>query len=67
MYHIKRDGNFLCIRGDKRRKRWTKGDNFASFSHAHNISQKHLKRSACSDCVKRYYDIVSKMNPPIIR
>lgn len=67
MIHIKRDGNWMCgaSKGINVKKHyWYKSHSHISFKDAHtaNLNSKY----ACTDCVKRYYLILSKLKNPII-
>ena len=62
-YHIKRDAAWLC-KADLGRPlaRFYKMDGYITFSQAHRSKLE----NCCKDCIKRYYEIVSKLDIPIM-
>jgi hypothetical protein len=62
-YHIKRDGAFLCKEKIRTKGLFMNKYNCISFSDAH---QRVDLNTCCEGCVKRYYEIVSKLKNPII-
>jgi hypothetical protein len=63
-YHIKRDGAFLCKEKIRTKGFFINKNNSISFSDAHKCVD--LKYNCCGSCIKRYYEIVSKLKNPII-
>lgn len=67
MYHIKRDGGWLCGL-DRRYPYLAKKEkrNYITFSQAHKVAWSNVNFCSCPDCRKRYYEILSKLKQPII-
>ena len=63
-YHIKRDGAWLCKADIGGHKFFYKHESHIEFSEAHRTDLE--KTHCCEKCIKRYYEIVSTMNPQII-
>ena len=62
MYHIKRDGGYLCKPGPLFRKQIDRGGAFITFSQAHKMEL----HGCCQACTKKYYEIVSKLDTPVV-
>jgi hypothetical protein len=61
-YHIKRDGAYLCKEKITNKRYWSNKYNFIPFSSAHANPLK----GCCKGCKKRYFEILSKLENPII-
>ncbi len=60
MYHIKRDGAWIC---GKSRKAWSySNQGTITFKQAHNLKLS----GCCEECKKRYYEILENLKGPII-
>ena len=60
MYHIRRDGGWIC---GKSKESWAyKHHGHVSFKHAHSLDLE----KCCGECKKRYYEILEKLKDPII-
>ena len=64
-YHIRRDGAWLCKKDITRSKTILKhlNERHVTFADAHKMGN---LKYCCKDCLKRYYEIVSNMDNPII-
>jgi len=68
MAHIKRDGAWLC-KGDigewaKLNKKYNSGE--ISFKDAHSYTSDQHEKHTCSECTKKYYEILDNLDEPII-
>ena len=61
MYHIRRDGGWICLQ-DKNKWR-KKRERHISFSIAHLSGD---LEGICNACKKRYYEILKNLKDPII-
>ena len=62
MFHIKRDGGNLCGNTYKGYKAYSS----VPFSFAHKLNLNNPNVGCCEKCLKRYYEIISKMKILII-
>lgn len=74
MTHIKRDGAYLCkldIEYPKKKYKFLhdKNNNFIKFSDAHKLNFDLNDRFSpfCKNCVKAYFETLSRMKQPIIK
>jgi len=58
--HIKRDGRFLC-----NPKHLMKREKY-NFIHFSKMCKLNALKGFCGGCLKRYYEILSKLEEPII-
>lgn len=72
--HIKRDGAYLCkLDIEYPKKKWKfmhdKHNSFITFSYANKLKFDIDDRFSpfCKNCVKAYFDILSRMKQPIIQ